>query len=129
MPMGSLSHTQDAGPAHRRTKIRRTTPLVIVEGFFDCLALWQHGIRRVVALMGSSLSPQQEELIARVVNSQSRIVLMLDEDDAGRDAREKITPRLAAHCYVRNFRFECEGQQPDTLTTEQLDTIRAEAKP
>lgn len=100
-----------------------TSPLVIVEGFFDCLALWQHGIRRVVALMGSSLSPQQEELIARAVNPQSRIVLMLDEDEAGREAREKITPRLAALCYVRNFRFEREGQQPDTLTVEQTASL------
>ena len=109
--------------AHRAFAEPDTSPLVIVEGFFDCLALWQHGIRRVVALMGSSLSPQQEELIARAVNPQSRIVLMLDEDEAGREAREKITPRLAAHCYARNFRFEHEAQQPDTLTAEQATTL------
>lgn len=109
--------------AHRAFAEPDTSPLVIVEGFFDCLALWQHGIRRAVALMGSSLSPQQEEVIARAVNVKSRIVLMLDEDEAGREAREKITPRLATHCYVRNFRFEREGQQPDTLTAEQAATL------
>jgi DNA primase len=31
-------------------------PLVIVEGFFDAVKLHQHGCRKVVALMGSSLS-------------------------------------------------------------------------
>ena len=64
-------------------------------------------------------------MIARAVNCQSRIVLMLDEDEAGREAREKITPRLAAHCYVRNFRFEREGQQPDALTPERLAELHA----
>jgi DNA primase len=112
--------SQELFNSHRAFRETDDVPLVIVEGFFDCLALWQHGIRRVVALMGSSLSPQQEEIIAAVVNPQSRIVLMLDEDEAGRGAREKIIPRLATHCYVRAFRFDNEGQQPDTLTAEQV---------
>ena len=99
-------------------------PLVIVEGFFDCLALWRKGIRRVVALMGSALSLQQEAMIAASVNPQSRIILMVDEDDAGREAREKITPRLAGLCYVRIFRFEQEGGQPDKLNTEQIAQLR-----
>ena len=94
-------------------------PLVIVEGFFDCIALWQHGIRRVVALMGTSLSAHQEELIARVVKPTSRIVLMLDEDNAGREARVQIAPRLAHHCYVRIHRFEREGAQPDSFAAEE----------
>jgi DNA primase len=109
--------------AHRAFAEPDAAPLVIVEGFFDCIALWQRGLRRVVALMGSSLSSQQEELIARAVNAQSRIVLMLDEDEAGREAREIITPRLAAHCYVRSARFECEGQQPDSLADDEFEQL------
>ena len=111
---------------HRALREPDEAPLVIVEGFFDCVGLWQRGIRRVVALMGSSLSPQQEEAITRAVTQQSRVVLMLDEDDAGREARLKITLRLAAHCYVRTVRFEHEGQQSDSLSAEQLDTLRGE---
>lgn len=125
LPAG-FRKAQELFNLHRALRESDEAPLVIVEGFFDCLALWQHGIRRVVALMGSSLSPQQEEWIALAVNPRSRIVLMLDEDDAGREARVKIIPRLAAHCYVRTVRFEHEGQQPDSLTAEQLDTLRGE---
>jgi len=116
---------QELFNSHRAFREPDDAPLVIVEGFFDCLALWQQGIRRVVALMGSALSAEQEEMIVAAVNPQSRIILMLDEDEAGREAREKITPRLAAHCYVRNFRFEHEGQQPDLLTAEQIAELRA----
>ena len=60
--------------AHRAFAESDASPLVIVEGFFDCLALWQHGIRRVVALMGSSLSTHQEELIRKDTNSESRVL-------------------------------------------------------
>jgi len=94
--------------------------LVIVEGFFDCLTLWQHGVRSVVALMGSSLSTHQEELIAQRLGHNNRILLMLDEDPAGRNARNQIAPRLAEISYLKTFRFKLENQQPDSLTQNQI---------
>ncbi|HMP07201.1 MAG TPA: CHC2 zinc finger domain-containing protein, partial [Lacipirellulaceae bacterium] len=48
---------------HRALKEPADRPLVIVEGFFDVFRLWQLGHRRVVALMGSSLSVAQEALL------------------------------------------------------------------
>ena len=108
--------------AHRAFAVA-DAPMVIVEGFFDCIALSQHGIRRVVALMGTSLSAHQEELIARVVKPTSRIILMLDEDNAGREARVQIAHRLAQHCYVKIHRFEREGAQPDSLTAEEAAAL------
>ena len=53
-------------------------PLVIVEGFFDCMKLHQYACRKVVALMGSTMSAAQEELIRKHTNSESRIIVMLD---------------------------------------------------
>ena len=106
--------------AHRAFAEPDSSPLVIVEGYFDVFALWQQGFRRVVALMGCSLSAHQEAMIASALTPQSRIVLMLDEDAAGRDARGPIASRLSNHCFVRTFRFAQEGQQPDSLTAEQL---------
>ena len=38
-------------------------PLILVEGFFDCMKLYQQGCRKVVALMGSTMSGAQEALI------------------------------------------------------------------
>ncbi|HEY3856317.1 MAG TPA: CHC2 zinc finger domain-containing protein [Verrucomicrobiae bacterium] len=58
-------------------------PLVIVEGFFDAIKLHQNGCRKVVALMGSTMSIGQEELIRQHTNGQSQVIVMLDEDDAG----------------------------------------------
>ena len=50
---------------HRAMSEPDETPLVIVEGFFDCMRLWQLGLRRVVALMGCSISDAQEEILTR----------------------------------------------------------------
>src|SRR5206468_4584656 len=83
-------------------------PLVIVEGFFDCIKLWQLGAKNVVALMGSTLSPAQEELIRKHTDSQSKVLVMLDEDDAGRAARGEIVRRLAQFVFVKSHAFDAE---------------------
>src|ERR1043166_5280954 len=73
--------------ADRAFKEPPDKPLVIVEGFFDAIKLHQNGWRKVVALMGCDLSAAQEELIRQHTNSCSRVIVMLDEDEAGRDGR------------------------------------------
>ena len=110
--------------AHRAFAESDASPLVIVEGFFACIALWQHGIRRVVALMGSSLSPHQEKLIAAAINSQSRIILMLDEDDAGKAASDEIAARLSKLCFIKTFVFGEVNMQPENLSADALEEIR-----
>ena len=104
---------------HRAIKEPSDSPLVIVEGFFDVMHLWRHGVRRVIGLMGSSLSDMQEALL-REHASGGRILVMLDEDDAGRSGRDEIAVRLARLAYVRVHAFPEEGLQPDRLTAEQI---------
>ena len=98
-------------------------PLVIVEGFFDCMMLHQNGCRKSVALMGSSMSAAQEELIRKSTDSRIQIILMLDEDEAGRAGREDIAMRLAKFAFVKIHIFAKENQQPEHLTAEELSTI------
>ena len=100
-------------------------PLIVVEGFFGAMQLHQLGHRKVVALMGSSLSPAQEDLIRRHTDQHSQILVMLDEDDAGRSARDEIAARLAKFAFVRIHVFGVEGMQPEHLTAEQLAEVFA----
>jgi DNA primase len=95
-------------------------PLIVVEGFFDAMKLHQNGHRRVVALMGSSLSTAQEELIRQHIARHDHIVVMLDEDEAGRTARPEIAARLARWAFVRIHVFDKDGMQPENLTAEEL---------
>ncbi len=52
--------------------IKEQGPLVIVEGFFDCMKLHQHGWRRVVALMGSKWSVSKVGKDGSVMLKQTR---------------------------------------------------------
>ncbi len=92
----------------------------MVEGFFDCIAVWQAGIRRVVALMGSSLSSAQEELLLNTVGRNGRINLFLDQDEGGREGTRKAIVRLVSSVYVRASMNLEEGLQPDLVTAERL---------
>jgi len=107
----------------RARKEPEDTPLIVVEGFFDAMKLHQLGHRRVVALMGCTLSHAQEELLRRHTTQHSQILVMLDEDEAGRSARDEIAARLAKFAFVRIHAFGEEGTQPEHLTAEALAEV------
>lgn len=94
-------------------------PLVIVEGFFDVMKLWQIGVRKCGALMGSSLSVAQATLLAEHIKPSSHVLVMFDEDNAGREGRDDVVRRLALKSYVRVVAFAEEGFQPERLTAEE----------
>jgi len=100
--------------------IKEQGPLVIVEGFFDAIKLHQHGRRRVAALMGSTMTAAQEELIKQHTDRNSQIIVMLDEDDAGQAGRENIAARLSKWCYVKIHVFDKPDMQPEHLTAEDV---------
>jgi len=107
----------------RAVKEPKDKPLVIVEGFFDCMKLHQHGCRKVVALMGSTMSAAQEELIRKHTDSKSQVIVMLDEDEAGQAGREDIAVRLAKFVFVKVHTFEKPDTQPDNLTAEEVSAL------
>ena len=99
--------------------------LVVVEGFFAVFALAQAGIY-AVALMGSTLSPEQEELLLVAVGgAQGRVALMLDRDEAGRAATKELHARLITKTHVRVVPYD--GRQPDDLSPTQLRALLMDA--
>lgn len=107
----------------RAIKEPADAPLIIVEGFFDAIKLHQHGCRKVVALMGCSLTAAQEELIRKHTNSHSKVIVMLDEDEAGRANRGDITLRLTRFVFVKIHTFNQEGSQPEDLNADQVSAL------
>jgi len=108
---------------HRVGELAQTQGLILVEGFFDCMRLWQAGIHNAVALMGSSLSPEQEELIVETVGARGTMTLVFDEDEAGWACREDVLSRLAPQVYVKVIGLGGEGAQPDSLTDAELRAL------
>ena len=94
--------------------------LIIVEGFFDAMKLHQHGCYKVVALMGSTMSSAQEELIRQHTTNQSHVIVMLDENEAGKAGREDIACRLSKFCFVRVHQFDRPDMEPEHLTAEEV---------
>jgi len=101
---------------HRVVKeVEGDQPVVVVEGFFDCMKVKQAGYP-CVALMGSSLSEQQEEMLC---SEFGRVILMFDGDDAGKGVTEDCSRRLVRRVFVKAVHL-LDGQQPDQLPADEL---------
>ena len=68
-------------------------------------------------------STAQEELIRQHTDRHSQIIVMLDEDEAGRAGREDMAVRLAKFAFVKIHIFAKEGQQPDDLSAEEVTAL------
>lgn len=100
---------------HRATE-HADQGLIVVEGFFDCFRIHQAGFSNVVALMGSTLSEPQEELL---LSHADRVALMLDGDEAGTKCLREFYRRLRRRLYLREMHLEA-GEQPDALSDERI---------
>jgi DNA primase len=105
---------------HRAKAHAKDAGLIVVEGFFDAMRLWQAGFPQVVALMGSALSDAQEALIIEAVGPEGMVALLFDEDEAGWKGREDALSRLSSRAYVKVIGLGAEGRQPDGLSAEEL---------
>ena len=90
--------------------------VIVVEGFFDCMRVHQAGFSCVAALMGVQLSEVQKELLVR---GFFRVVLLLDGDDAGREASGRIARALSPVRAVNQV-FLDPGVQPDQMSVQQI---------
>ena len=68
--------------------IRRADRAVVVEGYFDVIALHAAGITNAVAALGTALSSQQITQLCRCCDSK-RLILNFDSDNAGVRAAER----------------------------------------
>jgi DNA primase len=100
---GSLPETEDKyknmSKLNRDASVlnipRNTKEIVIVEGVLDALLAKARGARNVVSLNGTGLNDAQIDALAEL--GIERIILCLDNDDAGSDATFRHTKRLLAH--------------------------------
>jgi DNA primase len=90
--------------------------VVLVEGFFDCMKVAQAGFP-CVALMGSTMSKAQEDLLAEHFGE---VILMLDADEAGRKATEEIGDRLRERVFLVKTIVLNVDKQPDQFSTEEI---------
>lgn len=71
---------------------------VVVEGYFDAIALHAAGINNAIASLGTALSLEQVRLILRYTESK-QLVLNFDADKAGTNATERAIGEIAELAY------------------------------
>jgi DNA primase len=86
-----------------RAREHATEGLIVVEGFFTVFEFWQRGRKNVVALMGSTMSREQERLMVETIGPKGRVLLALDNDEAGRKGSADALSRLSSQAFVREM--------------------------
>ena len=95
-------------------------PIVLVEGTFDAINLWRHGVRNPIAILGSAAN---EEQIALIKKLEAPIYVMGDGDKAGRALNQKIIKRFEAEDIEVTPLLLEEGVDPGSLSKEEVDLI------
>lgn len=93
--------------------------VIVVEGFFDALKVYQAGHPAVVALMGSSFSQRQSELL---LSRFATVTLMLDGDQPGRRAAEAMAKLLTPKVRVNQVELP-DRVQPDQLSSAEINVL------
>ncbi|MBD2091456.1 DNA primase [Microcoleus sp. FACHB-1515] len=102
---------------------------IVVEGYFDAIALHTAGIANVVASLGTALSIAQVRLLLRYCDSK-QVVLNFDADAAGNKAAERAIGEVADLAYSGEVRLRVlnipQGKDPDEfLKTNSADEYRS----
>lgn len=83
---------------HAKTGISQLDQAVVVEGYFDAIALHAAGINNAVASLGTALSLEQVRLMLRYSDSK-QLILNFDADKAGTNAAERAIGEIADLAY------------------------------
>lgn len=81
-----------------KSAISQMDQAVVVEGYFDAIALHAAGINNVVASLGTALSLEQVRQLLRYSESK-QLVLNFDADSAGTQAAERAIGEIATLAY------------------------------
>ncbi len=98
---------------HRsKDAMRKIDRAILVEGYFDAIAIDHAGVPGVVASMGTSLTAGQASLLRRFTR---RVVIAYDGDEAGRNATLRAAPVLLS-AGINVEALDLQGEKdPDSL--------------
>ena len=96
--------------------------LIVVEGYMDVIALFQHGVTQAVATLGTATTRDHAELLFR---NCADVYFCFDGDRAGRQAAwravESVLPRMRDGRQAF-FLFLPDGEDPDSLVRQEGHT-------
>lgn len=121
-PESALYHKSDIlfGLHHSRQSIAKENAVIIVEGYFDMISLFQGGVTNVVAASGTALTETHASILARYAKTA---YLVFDGDAAGQKATmrslEIVLPKGIAPRVFALSRPDGTKIDPDNFVNEQ----------
>ncbi len=114
--------------------ISQLDQVVVVEGYFDAIALHAAGINNAVASLGTALSLEQVRLMLRYTDSK-QLVLNFDADKAGNNAASRAIGEIADLAYKGEVKLKIlnipDGKDADEFlrshSREDYDQLLANA--
>jgi len=107
------------GLNNSRRAISKENSVILVEGYFDVISMFQSGVENVVAISGIALSEIQAKLLARYTKSA---YVSLDGDAAGQAATERCIEVLLTQSFsvgiVDLMNENGEKTDPDSLVRQ-----------
>lgn len=118
------------GLSQAEKAIREKDFVILVEGYFDQITLYQYGFKNTVATLGTAFTEYHAELLKRYTD---KIIVVFDGDKAGLSASKRsMTPLLANGFNAKLVRIP-GGQDPDLYVREKgvvaFETLIQNAKP
>ncbi len=99
------------GLSHAQHAIRSYGYAILVEGYFDVLTLHRCGFRHTVGVLGTSVTSEQIDLLARFTR---KVVFVFDGDPAGKKAAMRNVEAFLDKGLQPRCMFLVEGHDPDS---------------
>ncbi len=93
-----------------KDSVKENDKAIVVEGEFDVIACFKHGIRNVIAIKGTAFTDQQATLLGRFTKN---IALCLDQDNAGQNAIKRSLPILEKKGFNTSVILIPDGKDAD----------------
>lgn len=104
----------------------RSQGMIIVEGSLDAIRLYQHGLRNVVATLGTGVSEIQSRIVSRL--RPRKIILFFDRDSAGSHGIEIAARRLRRYP-IFIVRYPADLYDPAEFSREEANRALKKAIP
>lgn len=105
---------------------KRANSLVLVEGLFDCLNLYDKGLTNVVATMGTNIinnDSSKYKFLPFKAQGVTNIYICFDPDEAGIKAAKDLKPRLESYGFVVEIIDLKEDTDPGDMNQEDVDCL------
>ena len=102
-----------------------TKSLILVEGIFDLLNMWEHGAKNTICTFGTSklLKDTSSKLMPYKVMGVENVFILYDGDKPGRDAATTIKPLIEEAGFTVEIINLPEGEDPGSLDSDNIESI------